>query len=267
VGQVSGAKPLGPLTREVRCENLVLRRADGSLRLDHVSGSLPAGSRLALAATNAETSRALVEVLLRYQDPHEGRVLWDDGDLRLATLDSLRQQTAYCPSQGLLITGTIAENIRCGRAGYSQEQIEQATRQSLALGAIEQLPHGFQTTVGPLGRVLPPGLAFQIELARALLSNPALLVLQEPCDNGDEGFSRLLDQVLQYAAQDRTLVLLPARLAGLRWVQHVWLFHEGRLQGQGAHAELLQHSALYRHLNYVWFNPYRGISHAANSPC
>ena len=105
---------------------------------------------------------------------------------------------------------------------------------------------------------LRPDQSFRIGLARALLRNPSLLIVEEPAEN--DSVAGELDEALQAAAAGRTVILLPSRIHTLRQADAIFVFHEGKLVGEGSHADLLQSSELYRHLCYIRFNPFRAIA-------
>lgn len=253
------AQPLAPMSKSLRFDDLTVT-GQGVAGLQSASLQIPAGSRVAMVGSDRSGLAVLPHLLLRYRDPDRGSILIDDVPLAQLTLDSLRQQVAFAAADGRLMPGTIAENIRCGRLGFDQQQIEQAAAQSQVLDSIQPLPHGFHTTIGPRGRTVGPAMAFGIGLARALLAQPSLLIVEEPQDLDDQQAQHRLDLALQAAAQGRALIVLACRLPTLRSANRVYLFHEGRLQAEGDHSELLQKDALYRHLNYLWFNPYRNAA-------
>ena len=257
VGQVPDARSLPRLTTAVRFREVTLADAEGRRTLDEVNFEIGAGSRTAIVSSDRRAVWALVNLLARFNDPAKGSVLYDGIDVRRATLDSVRRQVALVLQDGLLFTGTVAENIGCGDTQYSQLQIIDAARQACAYDFIQRLPQGFATIVGEHGMKIGPAEMLQIGLARAVLRQPALLVVEEPGDEIEPAQSAVLDKALDHAGRGRTLIVLPARLSTLRQAERVLLFHEGRLEVHGSHAELLQVSELYRHLHYLRFNSFR----------
>jgi ABC-type multidrug transport system fused ATPase/permease subunit len=259
VGQMAGAATLEPVSRSVQWEKIRISEDKEGPAASVLSLVVPAGSLAVFLSSECRTPQTLLGLCLRYRDPAAGRILLDDRDIRTATLRSLRQQITLAPADGMLFTATIAENIRGGRAEYSQDQLEQAAQLCGVLDAVQNLPHGFQTTVGPRGRSLSTLVAFRIGLARALLGSPSVVIVEEPRGSWDEATAAALDRTFQQIRTGRTLIVLPARLATLRAADRVHLFHQGSLRTSGTHAELLQQDALYRHLNYVLFNPFRDV--------
>ncbi|MCA9161636.1 MAG: hypothetical protein KDA62_01605, partial [Planctomycetales bacterium] len=125
---------------------------------------------------------------------------------------------------------------------------------------VQNLPDGFTTVIGNHEVRLRPDESLRIALSRALLRNPSLLILEEPPAPPTEAETAELDAAIQRVADGRTLILLPHRLATLRSADKIVLLHEGRVHAMGTHAELIQSSDLYRHINYVRFNPFRHVS-------
>jgi ATP-binding cassette, subfamily B, bacterial len=263
VGLDPAARRLEAPAQQIRFEQVSIRR-DAGASLDSISLEIPAGGRFAFVADRSETLLLMTDLLLWNCDPDSGRVLIDGVDLREHSLASIRRQWAFAPHDGQLVTGTIADNLRCGRPGFTLEHLEPLAARCRILDFVQQSPHGFHTTIGPLGRAIDPAIAFRIGLARALAAEPSLIVIQEPLEPRDEDARHQLDLAMAAAATTgRTSILLASRLSTLRSADRVFVFYQGRLHGQGAHAELLKQDALYRHLNYLWFNPYTGIGNAS----
>jgi ABC-type multidrug transport system fused ATPase/permease subunit len=196
-------------------------------------------------------------LLPRFYDPYTGQVLMDRKDIRYAMLASVRLQTALVLREALLFTGTVAENIGCGDEQFSQLQITEAAKRARAYDFVQRLPQGFNTVVGEHGMRLTNSQQVRIGVARALLRDPTLAILEEPPDEMDVPTAELLDQAIEALAEKRTLIVLPTRLITLRKLDRVFLFHEGKLVDEGSHNELLQRSELYRHLIYQRFNMFR----------
>jgi len=259
VGQIAGALAISGVSREIRWEGVAVAGHTGKTLLTELSLSIPAGSHTALVASDCHTPLTMVGLLLRHQDPTAGRILLDGTDLRSMTLRSLREQIAFSASDGMLFSGTIADNIRCGRGGYAQDQIDEAARRCEVFETVKRLPDAFTTVVGPAGTNLPASTAFRLGLTRALVGNPSVVIVQEPPETADEEESRAIDTALQRVRAERTLIVIPSRLTMLRAVERVFLIHQGRLHAEGTHAELLHANALYRHLNYILFTPFRDV--------
>ncbi len=260
VGQIAGAMQMAEISQAVRLDGVSLAVDDGdNVLLSDVSLSVPAGDQVAILATSDATRRALVDLVLRFKDSDDGRIFFDDADIRTIALDSLRSRTAFAPADGMLFTGTVTDNILCARSGFGQEHIEQAAKLTGVLDAVQQLPQNFQATIGPYGRTVSRMAAFQIGLARAILADPLLIIIEEPPQPLDENEEAQIDAAVRQAVAKRTAIVLASRLPTLREANSVYLIHEGKLHGQATHAELLKENELYRHLNYLLFNPFRDL--------
>jgi ATP-binding cassette subfamily B protein len=257
VGQVPEAKPLVPPMKELALVNVRLADARGMKLFDDVSLAIRCGSRTAIIASDSETPFAFAGLLPRFYDPAAGRVLFDGQDIGRGTLASLRSQVALVMPGRILVTGTITENISGGGPQVSTRKVIDVARQALAYDFIQKLPHGFDTVVGEHGLHLSGAEAMLLGIARVLAHNPAVAIVGESADRYDATTEDTLASALNRAAEGRTLIVLARRLPTLRWVERILLFHEGKLHGDGSHAELLESSELYRHLNYVRFNEFR----------
>jgi ATP-binding cassette subfamily B protein len=235
----------------------------GHKLLDDVSLRIAAGSRVAIMASDERTPLALLGLLPRCYDPAAGRVLFDGHDIRKVTLDSLRRETALVSPTGLLRNVSIADNISWGDPKFAPRHITRAAKWAQAYSFVQQLPHGFSTIIDEDSHRLTPSEALRIGLARALLREPSILVLEEPPGDLDPQTAELVDEAIAKVSKDRTLVSVTARLNTLRRADRVFLFHQGKLFAEGTHSELLQTCELYRHLQYIRFNEFR---HAAPQP-
>lgn len=258
----SASRELQGSARPIRFDQVSVHRG-GDAGLDSISLEIPAGGRVAWVGDRQANLLLLVDLLLRYGDPDQGRVLVDGLDWREFSLSSIRRGVAFVPRDGHLVTGTFADNLRGGRPGLMLEQLEPIAASCRVLDFIQQTTHGFHTTIGPGGRELDPGIAFRIGLARALAADPWLIVIQEPHEPQDEDTRHQLELAMAAANSGRTSIILASRLNTLRSAEQVFVFYEGRLHKQGEHSQLLKQDALYRHLNYLWFNPYTGKGNAS----
>jgi ATP-binding cassette, subfamily B, bacterial len=257
VGQAPEAKPIAPPTKQLALVNVRLSDAAGTKLLDDVSLTIPCGSRTAVIASDRETPFALAGLLPRFYDPAAGRVLFDGQDIGRGTLSSLRGQVGLLLPGRILVTGTVSENISGGDPRYSAREVIEAARQARAYDFIQKLPHGFDTVVGEHGLHLSAAEAMLLGVARILIHDPAVAILGETADRYDVTTDDMLTAATGRLAAGRTLIVLARRLATLRSVERILLFHEGKLHADGSHAELLEASELYRHLNYVRFNEFR----------
>lgn len=251
---------LKPLARELDLEAITLDDPSGARLLDNVSLRIAPRSRIAVVSTQPRTLWGLVGLLCRWFDPTAGHVRIDGVDLKNVSLESLRRQVQPLLQDALLFPGNVADNVSCGDARFGEAEIVQALRRVQAISWVQQLPAGLATMMGDHANRLDPGAAWQLGLARLVIRDASLAVVEEPAEPLSPTESQQLDGALLQLAKDRTVIVLATRLSTLRTADRVLLFHEGRLHAQGAHAALLQSSDLYRHLNYVRFNDFRQFS-------
>lgn len=255
--EVSTPKKLATIQQGIKFEGVTIQDRAGLTLVSDLNLSLVPGCHLALLSSDDRLAPAVSCLLPRFRDPCQGRLLVDDTDLRKFSLDSVRKQVALIAQSGLLFTGTVCENITCGDPRFGLPQAAEAARQAQIFNLIQELPNGFDTVIGEYGETLAPWDAFRIGLARAVLRNPSVYVIEEPKAELDPGTGELMEHCLGMLTEGRITVLIPSRLATLRKVDQVALVHESRLADVGTHAELLHRSELYRHLLYLKFNTYR----------
>ncbi len=249
VGQIAGAIELTRPEKQIQFADVVLRNSAGQALLNKISFTIPFGSRVALISSDPHTPQLAAYLLARLYDPTDGRILIDGQDIRQVTLASLRRQTAMVLQDGLLFTATVADNIACGDTRFSVSEIRDAAKKARAYDFIEVLAHGFSTIIGEHGQSLRSGEALRIGLARALLRDPAILIVEEPAEV-DAETAKEIDEALAAAAHNRTLILLANRAMTIRNSDLVLVFHDGRLAARGTPPELAQSSELYRILLY-----------------
>src|SRR5262249_27777702 len=149
-------------------------------------------------------------------DPTSGEIRIDDHNLRWVTFDSLRAQIAMVLQHNLVFNDTVANNIGCGDSSYTLPQIIDAAKTSHAHQLIQKLPHAYETPIGEMGHALTSSERFRIALARAILRDPALLVIEEPVTPLDDDTKSLLDDTLARLLPGRTAIFLPHRLSTIR---------------------------------------------------
>jgi ABC-type multidrug transport system fused ATPase/permease subunit len=184
-------------------------------------------------------------------------VLIDDEDIAWVTLESLRAEALYVGGNDPFFTGTVRENISGGETQHTLNEVTEAAKVTHAHNFILKLSQGYETVIGEHGEQLDVGQSFRLSLARALLRNPALMIVEEPAQNLDEDTKSLLDDAYQRIVQNRTILYLPARMTTLRRADQIVFIHQGRVETVGTHAQLVASSQLYRHWEYMRFNEFR----------
>ena len=212
------------------------------------------GERLALVGPSGAGKSTITTLLLRFYDPESGRILIDGVDARQYPLGWLRGQMAIVPQDVLLFGGTIAENIVYGRPGADLAAIREAARQANADEFISGFPEGYQTMVGDRGIKLSGGQRQRIAIARAILKDPAILILDEATSSLDSESERLVQVALDRLMQGRTTFIIAHRLATIRTADRIAVIDGGKVVELGTHDELsAKPDGLYRHLSSLQF--------------
>jgi ATP-binding cassette subfamily B protein len=197
---------------------------------------------------------ALVYLIPRFLDPSSGEILIDGHNLRWVTLDSLRVQVGMLLQHNLVFNDSVANNIGCGDQTYTLPKIIEAAKVAHAHQFIQKLPKGYQTLIGEQGHYLNAAETFRIALARAILRDPALFIIEEPATPLEEETKDLVDDTLARVLPGRTVIFLPHRNSTIRSCDRVYLLNNGQVEAAGDHREMLTQSELYRHLQYMEFN-------------
>jgi len=212
--------------------------------------TIRSGETVAFVGENGSGKSTLVKLLLRFYDPTSGSIRIDGTDLRDATLASLRGQIAYMPQEVVLFNDTVRSNIAFGSPRCTAEAVEAAARAALAHDFIvRELPDGYDTIVGEGGAKLSGGQRQRIALARALLRDPRILILDEPTSAMDAEVDDRVHDSLARFAEGRTVVLIAHRFSTLRRCDRIVAMAGGRIEHTGTHAELLASSPTYRNLH------------------
>ncbi len=254
LGQVAAASFLPPMSRTLEFVRVRLQEPNQPPVLDGVDLTIAAGSRVAIMGMDERALRALVYLIPRFLDPTEGEIRIDGQDVRLVTLESLRAQVALVLQGELVFNDTVAGNIGCGDPSFGLPHIVDAAKVAHAHQFIQRLPFGYDTAIGDQGEPLSVSQRFRIALARAILRDPTIVVIEEPEEHLDEDTKNLLDDTLDRFCRARTVIFLPHRLSTIRACDSIVLVHNGRVETRGNHRELTLTSELYRHLQYTEFN-------------
>lgn len=254
--QAVGAEFLPPLQEKIRCENITIASPAGRPLLDRVSVEFRAGVRNAVMGLEDESNYALVSLIPRLIDPQQGRVLFDGKDLRDVTLESLRAQVGVIFQNDMAFTDTVAMNIGLGDPSIPLARIIEAAKIARAHSFIRKLPQGYDTIIGPLGHQLSVDELYRIALARVYLYDPSIVILEEPTEKLSDEAKFMIDDAMARVELGRTLIFVPSRLSTIRSCQRVVVLHEGKVVGMGTHKELNATNKLYRHIQYIRFNPF-----------
>lgn len=254
--QIANAKFLPPMRDRISFENVTVTSPSGRKLVEGLTLQIPAHSRMAIMGRDGESNHALACLIPRLIDPSSGRVRIDGHDLREVTLESLRAQVATVLQSDLVFSDTVAANLGLGEPSYELPRLIEAAKVAHAHQFIQELPQGYDTYIGPLGHFLRVDEQYRIALARALLHDPSIVIIEEPRGAMDEDVKHLIDDTITRLGEGRTLVFLPHRQSTIRACQHLVILHRGRLEAAGSPHELQASSKIFRHLQYVEFNQF-----------
>jgi ATP-binding cassette, subfamily B, bacterial len=216
--------------------------------LQNLSIHLPHGQRTAIVGPSGSGKSTLFSLILGFNNPTSGKILFDNTDAQQISLKTLRSQIAIVPQEVMLFGGTISENIAYGKPGSSPEEIENAAKLANAHHFIAELPEAYQTLVGPRGTKLSGGQRQRIAIARAILANPKILLLDEATSALDSESERLVNEALERLMQNRTSLVIAHRLSTVRHADQILVLSKGQITEQGTHDELIAKNGTYRFL-------------------
>lgn len=216
--------------------------------IDDVSFAVEAGSSVGIVGRTGAGKSTLVKILLRLYSDFEGSITIDGVDIEDASRESLRKLTGYVSQEPFLFTGTVAENIAYGAGDPTIDQIVAAARDAKAHQFITDLPHGYETEVGERGVKLSGGQRQRITLARALVRDPDMLIIDEGTSAIDNETQFLIRENLESFSSDRTTFRISHRISTVRNADQILVLDDGRIAERGTHEELLDRNGLYSHL-------------------
>ena len=243
---------LPPIKGEVKFDSLRFRfRSQGAYQIDGVDLTIPAGSFIGIVGQSGSGKSTLMKLLPRLYEPEQGRILIDGYDINKVSLSSVRQQIGIVPQDCLLFEGTIRENISMNHPEANTDAVIRMARAAAAHDFIMELPDGYGTRLGERGAGLSGGQRQRIAIARTLLQNPNLLVLDEATSSLDYDTEATVCQNLQKALNGKTVFFITHRLNTVRHADRILLMHQGKLAEQGTHQELMdlggRYAALHAH--------------------
>lgn len=225
----------------------------GTRALDAFSLRIEPGETVALVGPSGAGKSTVFQLLLRFYEPQQGRILVDGIDLTRADPKAIRERIGLVPQDTVIFGASAAENIRLGRPGASDAEVRAAASAAAADDFIERLPEGYATFLGERGLRISTGQRQRIAIARAILKDPPILLLDEATSALDAESERLVQQALEHLTQGRTTLVIAHRLATVLQADRIVVLDQGRIVDVGTHAELMQRNELYAQLARLQF--------------
>jgi subfamily B ATP-binding cassette protein MsbA len=243
-----GAVDLPPIRGEVAFDDVHFDYGTGDEVLHDVEFRMAPGEVVALVGPSGAGKTSVANLLCRFYDPIHGRIEVDGHDLRQVRLGSLRRQVAVVLQDTFLFNSTVRDNLLYGKPGASDDEIVAATKAAYAHEFVEALPQGYDTEVGERGVKLSGGQKQRLALARAILADPRILILDEATSSVDAEAEYLIQQALEAVLKGRTALVIAHRLSTIRNADKIIALEEGHIVEVGDHHELLERGGLYSQL-------------------
>jgi subfamily B ATP-binding cassette protein MsbA len=259
IDEKPGAVELPPLQKEIRYEGVNFSYRPGEPVLKDINLTVPKGQVVALVGTSGGGKTTLVNLLPRFYEVTSGAITIDGVDIRSATLASLRGQIAIVTQQTILFNDTIRNNIAYGRPGATDEQVAAAAEAAHATEFIERLPLGMDAMIGESGVLLFGGERQRLSIARALLADRPILILDEATSSLDTESEMQVQKALENLMAGRTTFVIAHRLSTIQRADRILVVSEGRIVEEGRHQELLALGGIYSRLHHMQFAVDQGL--------
>ena len=253
IHEKSDAFNLPEIEGRIKYEGLTFSYEQGIPVLKDIDLTIEPNTTIALVGPTGAGKTTMINLLYRFYDSQDGRVTVDGSDLRDVKLDSLRGQMAIVLQDTFLFSGTVMDNIRYGRIEASDEEVLEVSKAVGAHEFIERLPEGYETDVRERGGRLSVGQRQLISLARALLANPRILILDEATSSIDAYTELVIKEALEKVLRDRTSIVIAHRLSTVRNADLIVVIDQGEIVERGSHVELMKKGGLYKQLYEMQF--------------
>ncbi|MFB3885521.1 MAG: lipid A export permease/ATP-binding protein MsbA [Thermodesulfobacteriota bacterium] len=247
-----GAHPLPPVSKGIDFQKISFKY-DEEVVLKDISLHVNVGEVIALVGMSGAGKTSLVNLLPRFYDVEQGQILIDGGDIRKVTLKSLRDQIGLVTQQTILFNDTVRNNIAYGNMKCSDEEIIRAAKAANAHNFIQRLPQGYETTIGEQGVKLSGGERQRLSIARALLKNAPILILDEATSSLDSDSETEVQHALEYLMKGRTVFVIAHRLSTIRNAHRIIVLSHGQIVEEGTHEALMNLQGEYRRLYELQF--------------
>ena len=239
------AVDLQPFEQSIYFDNVSFKYGENGRGIENLSLKIRQGNFAVFVGASGAGKSTIVNLLTRFYDPQEGKILFDGVDLRHATVKSLRSQIGLVSQDVILFNCSVRENIRMGNLEATDEQVETAAKSAEIHDFILSLPQGYNTTVGDRGGQLSGGQRQRIALARALVRNPAILILDEATSALDPVTEAEILTTIEQIAKERTIIVITHRLTQALRADVIFVLENGGIVASGSHSDLLAQNGLY----------------------
>ena len=247
------ARPIPKFKNTIEFSHVSFGYRPDKMVLTDISFKVHAGETVAFVGPTGAGKTTLLDLLPRFYDVNEGSITIDGIDIRNATIESVRDQISIVGQESLLFHDTIASNINYNNGNYTREDIENAARLAQAHNFIITLPDGYKTIVGDRGALLSGGQRQRIAIARAILKDPAIMILDEPASALDPESEMLIQDALENFFNKKTILIISHRLNTIKKSHKIYVIDEGRIVESGTHDELLRANGKYKNLYDIQF--------------
>lgn len=253
VKELEKAEVLPPIKGSVRFKNVSFAYAGDDNVLHSINMDVSSGKTVAIVGPSGSGKTSFVNLLPRFYDPTEGTIFIDDYDIKKVAINSLRTQIGIVPQEIILFSGTIKDNIKYGNIKAKDDQVIEAAKTAHAHDFITDLPNGYDTYVGERGVNLSGGQRQRIAIARALLKDPKILILDEATSSLDSESEMLIQEAIKYLIRSRTTFVIAHRLSTIQNSDMIIVLKDGIIIEQGTHDELIQKNGFYKKLYEIQF--------------
>ncbi len=242
------AKSVSSFKQSIELRNIGFSHAEGKSVLHNINLTIQKGKMIALVGPSGAGKSTIADMLPRFYDPVEGTILLDGNDLRDYKLDELRSMFGMVTQEAVLFNDTLFNNIAFGLTGITEEEVIRAAKVANAHNFIIKKEKGYQTIIGDRGNRLSGGERQRITIARAVLRNPPILILDEATSSLDTESEQLVQESLNNLLKDHTAVVIAHRLSTVQHADEIIVLNQGRIEERGTHSQLLIQNGLYKKL-------------------
>jgi len=248
IKEIANPEPLTSFEDKVEIQDVSFHYIEGRDVLKHINLVVPKGKTIALVGQSGSGKSTLVDLIPRYHDVCEGRILIDGKDIRNVGISSLRQLIGNVNQEAILFNDTFYNNITFGVENATMEQVIEAAKIANAHDFIMESEHGYDTMIGDRGGRLSGGQRQRVSIARAILKNPPILILDEATSALDTESERLVQEALERLMKSRTTVAIAHRLSTIKNADEIFVIYEGEIVERGQHDELIEKNGYYKRL-------------------